>query len=205
MARPLSWLPRLYEIRRSVSGSKRTHYDTVALEQLFQIQPRAAGKLMELLPQVGALGRSRLVERGALAKFLDDVNGADDPTAFYTQQRKTKKTVSRKIPRLLVRRDDDPPTIATLPASIKLQRGRMEVSFETPLQLMEAMYWLAQVVDGEEFEGAYCVAQPAAAEDPEILRDREEFLRTEREFDAWIARKRGLSLATKGATTELAL
>ncbi|MDQ1450390.1 MAG: hypothetical protein QOK38_256 [Acidobacteriaceae bacterium] len=35
MPRPISWLPRLHEIRRSVVNSVRSHYDRNDLERLF--------------------------------------------------------------------------------------------------------------------------------------------------------------------------
>ncbi len=70
MPRPVSWLPRLHEIRRSVDTSVRSHYDRHDLQRLFELQPRAAQKLIEMLPAV-TVGTSRLVEREALASFLE--------------------------------------------------------------------------------------------------------------------------------------
>jgi len=39
MPRPLSWLPRLHVIRRTVANSVRSHYDRRELETLFELQP----------------------------------------------------------------------------------------------------------------------------------------------------------------------
>ena len=64
MPRPISWLPRLHEIRRAVDGSVRSHYDRRDLERLFEVQPRSAQKLIELFPAL-TVGTSRLVEREA--------------------------------------------------------------------------------------------------------------------------------------------
>jgi hypothetical protein len=71
MPRPISWLPRLHVIRRTVSNSVRSHYDRHELETLFQLQPRAAQKLIEMLPSV-KVGTSRLVEREVLVNFLTE-------------------------------------------------------------------------------------------------------------------------------------
>src|ERR1700692_165930 len=86
MARPASWLPRLHEIQRTVANSVRSHYDRHNLEQLFELQPRAAQKLLSLLPTV-AVGTSRLVEREALGSFLDGARDADDITAYLARIR----------------------------------------------------------------------------------------------------------------------
>ena len=86
MPRPVSWLPRLHEIRRSVQNSVRSHYDRRDLEQLFELQPRSAQNFFALLPSV-PVGRSRLVEREALARFLDGVQEADDVPAYMERVR----------------------------------------------------------------------------------------------------------------------
>ena len=41
MPRPISWLPQLHAIERSVQNSVRSHYQRRDLEQLFSLQPRA--------------------------------------------------------------------------------------------------------------------------------------------------------------------
>ncbi len=54
MARPVSWLPRLHEIRRAVANSVRSHYDRHDLQNLFELQPRAAQKLSERASPCGS-------------------------------------------------------------------------------------------------------------------------------------------------------
>jgi hypothetical protein len=49
MPRPISWLPRLHEIRRSVINPVRSRYDRDDLERFFEVQPRSAQLLLELL------------------------------------------------------------------------------------------------------------------------------------------------------------
>jgi hypothetical protein len=156
MPRPVSWLPRLHEIRRSVANSVRSHYGRRDLEQLFELQPRAAQKLIEMLPTV-KIGTSLLVEREALAVFLDRVREAEDVTGLFEQVRAEKAGVSRRKVRVLVARDTEPVTLTSLPESIALSRGRLEVSFATVEQLGEAMFALAQVLttDVDAFAQAF--------------------------------------------------
>ncbi len=153
MARPASWLPRLHEIRRTVSNSVRSHYTRRELEGLFQLQPRAALKLIELLPTV-SIGTSLLVEKDALLGFLQGAQDADDVTAYFERVRLAKATVSQKKIRSLVRRDREPLTISSLPHALHLSPGRLEIEFATVLELTEAMYTLARVLESDEQEFA---------------------------------------------------
>jgi hypothetical protein len=154
--RPVSWLPRLHEIRRSVANSVRSHYDRRDLQSLFELQPRAAQKLLELLPTV-PIGTAKLVEREALAKFLDGVREAEDVSGYMEQVRQAKATLSHKKLRSLVRRDTDPATLTSLPESILVARGRIEISFRTVEHLAESMLMVARVLEskGEEFARAF--------------------------------------------------
>jgi hypothetical protein len=95
MPRPISWLPRLHEIARSVANSVRSHYDRRDLEQLFELQPRAAQKLLEMLPTV-QVGTSGLVERETLGAFLERVRDSENTTELFEQIRKEKAGNSRR-------------------------------------------------------------------------------------------------------------
>ncbi len=148
MPRPISWLPRLHEIRRTVGNSVRSHYDRRDLEGLFELQPRAAQELLKMLPSV-QVGTSRLLDREVLAGFLERVQDAEDTSGLFEQLRAEKSAVSRRKPRSLVRRDLDPVSLASLPDSITLSRGRLQVDFRSVEQLAESMLMLARVLESE--------------------------------------------------------
>lgn len=156
MPRSVSWLPRLHEIRRSVQNSVRSHYDRGDLERLFELQPRAAGKLLEMLSTV-QVGTSQLIDREDLAGFLDRVRDTDDTAKLFEEVRGQKAQVSRRKPRSLVRRDLDPIRIASLPESVGLSRGRLEVSFRSVEELAESLLLLARILetDGDRFAQEY--------------------------------------------------
>ena len=153
MARPPSWLPRLHEIRRAVLSSTRSHYTRRELEMLFQLQPRAALNLIELLPRV-SIGTSLLVEKEALLSFLQGAQDADDLTAYFERMRLAKAEVSHRKIRSLVRQDREPLTISSLPYALHLSPGRLEIEFATVLELAEVMYTLARVLESDEQEFA---------------------------------------------------
>ncbi len=172
MARPPSWLPRLHPLRQTVAHSVRSHYDRKDIERLFELQPRASGKLLELLPTV-SVGTAHLVEREVLLGFLERVHEAKDVTALFEQLRSEKAVASRRKLRSLVRRDLEPVGLASLPESIALSRGRLEVSFRSVEELAEAMLTLARILEseGDMFAEAYEPERPMAApEDGRELR-----------------------------------
>jgi len=160
MPRPLSWLPRLHVIRRTITNSVRSHYDRRELETLFELQPRAAQKLTEMLPSV-RVGTSRLIEREALVRFLDRVQEADDVAALFDHIRAEKTLASRRRIRSLVRRDLEPVALTSLPDTIQLSRGQLKIRFDTVEQLAENLLLLARILEseGEEVAANYELAE----------------------------------------------
>ena len=152
MPRPISWLPRLHVITRTVNHSIRSHYDRHELEVLFELQPRAAQKLLEMLPTV-KIGNSHLVDREVLARFLERVRDTDDTAELFEEIRGEKARISRRKPRSIVRRDLDPIGLGSLPSSITLSQGRLEIACPTVEELAEAMYAIARILEaeGDEF------------------------------------------------------
>ncbi len=172
MARPPTWLPRLHQLRQAVSNSVRSHYDRKDLERLFELQPRGAGKLLELLPTV-PVGTAHLVDREVLLGFLERVHNAEDVHALFELLRQEKGAASRRKIRSLVRRDLEPVGLSSLPESIGLSRGRLEVSFRTVDELAEAMLILARILEneGDAFADLYEPEKPQTVDnDVEELR-----------------------------------
>lgn len=170
MGRRLSWLDRLYPISRTVAGSARSHYDRKDLQQLFEIQPRSAQNLMAALPTV-PIGRARLVDRETLSNFLQQLQQADDPAQAFAEIREGKgKTVQRKLRTLVLQ--DVQTDIDTLPSSLRLSPGELQVTFKTVEQLAEALMHLAVVLDKQlnEFIARYEVPSEPS---PEELAERE--------------------------------
>jgi hypothetical protein len=161
MPRPISWLPQLKIIRRSVSNSVRSHYERGDLEVLFKVQSSTANKLLDILPTV-RIGSSLLVEREALQAFLDRVAETDDVHGLLAEMRAAKNVSSRKKLRRLTRYDLEPVGMTALPEWIRMEPGRLEVRFTTAEQLGEAMLMVAGILEHEleEFVARY---EPAAA------------------------------------------
>jgi hypothetical protein len=184
MPRPISWLPRIHEIRRTVEASIRSHYERKDIEILFQLQPRAAQLLLEMLPAT-VVGRSRLVEKQALSDFLNRIADAENPSRELETIRRQDGQVSRKKPRTMVRRDIDPLQLDSLPPNIEFLPGQITVSFHTIEQLAESMYSLARIIetDGDELARRYEFREanepnPEREEFDAMLRELESMERT---------------------------
>ncbi len=174
MSRTVSWLPRLYVIRRSVENSVRPHYDRQAIEKLFELQPRAAQKILEMLPAI-EVGTSRLIARETLSNFLNQVHEAKDPALLFEFLRRRKTIISRQKTRTLVETDLPSVNLNSLPGSITLSRGQLNVKFQTIEALAEDLARIARLLtnDTEEFAKTYepqqITVEDEAAEEMEIL------------------------------------
>ncbi len=156
MARPITWLPRLHEIRRSVADSVRSHYTRRELEALFQIQQGAASRLLEIVPTLKVNG-SYLAEREGLLAFLDRISEADDVTTLMRRLKAEKNAPSRRSVRRMVRRDTSPVSLAGVPDTLRLSRGHLEIDFGSMEELVKTLYVLARILDDdlEEFARRY--------------------------------------------------
>lgn len=163
MARPITWLPRLHEIRRSVTNSVRSHYSTRDLGLLFKLQARSVTKLLKVLP-VELVGQNHMVKREELVAFLDKAKEAEDVSGFCAGRRSEREAISRRKPRELVRRDFD----HVDPASLApwMTRGKLEVEFRSAQELFDALWRVASVLqeDLEEFIRLYDPEPPPSEE-----------------------------------------
>ena len=142
MARRISWLPRISEIRRSVRNSARTHYDRHELERLFEVQPRSAQMLLELMPTT-TLGRSLLVEREALARFLEGLDQADNVSVELERLRAAKQVKPANSLRYIVTDEIAHTAADSLPANLTVEPGRLEIRFSTITELAEGLHAVA--------------------------------------------------------------
>jgi hypothetical protein len=191
MSRPLTWLPRLHEIRREIIQSVRSHYERKDLEPIFHLQHRAAHQLMQLLPCT-KIGRSLIIERQVLIDFLDKIHETEDPTRVLQSFRDAKEAPKRRTLRNLVQKDNTPVALETLPTSILLSPGEATIRFVRMEDLAASLLALAQVLYSEDgfaaFEKQYQTTcdLPESSSRQEELNDRDcleaELLELERAY-----------------------
>jgi hypothetical protein len=169
-------------------GSVRTHYDRRALQSLFELMPRAGGRLMAMLRRGVPLGTSHLVEREALLRFLDAVAEAEDTAGALAQQKAENGALTRRKPRTLVRREFeeiDPASLATW-----LERGVLkETRFASAQQLADILWRIACAVQGEGLEEFCKLYEPEQPESAERQQGREEFRTIQAKIEAMRARR----------------
>jgi hypothetical protein len=196
MPRPLTWLPRLDEIRREINQSVRSHYERKDLEPIFHLQHRAAHQLMQLLPCT-RIGRSLIIERQALINFLDRIQEAEDPASVLQSFRAAKEAPKRRTLRNLVQKDNPPVALETLPTSIALSPGEATIRFVRMEDLAASLLALAQVLYSEDgfaaFEKQYQIASELPDSDTrqEELNDRARLEAELIELERAYAKRRG--------------
>ena len=175
MARPVSWLPRLPALARAVSESVRSHYACSDLERLFEVQPRSAQMLMNLVPTV-RIGRSLLVEREVLTGLLGRLAAAEDPGRELASMRAEARPpmVRRKLRELVQR--DAATGASSLPPHVHLEPGALTVKFTTVEELAAALWRLAILLDEDldGFASRYELAPEAGVEPAEAAAERAE-------------------------------
>ena len=152
MPRPITWLPRLTEIRRSVKNSARSHYERKDIERLFELQPRAAQALVQGISPSAKVGRSFLLARADLEAFLDRVHEGADPTSLLSPR---SEPVPRRRLRELVQVDHVPATLDEAPGNISFQTGQLAISFSSMQELAGALLALAEILDNTEQFAAF--------------------------------------------------
>jgi hypothetical protein len=145
--RPITWLPRLPEIRRSVKHSARSHYERKDIERLFELQPRAAQALVQGISPSAKVGRSSLLARADLEVFLDRIHEGADPASLLSLP---SEPVPRRRLRDLVQVDRVPATLDEVPGNISLQPGELTISFSSMQELAGALLALAEILDNAE-------------------------------------------------------
>jgi hypothetical protein len=189
MARPFPWLHRLPDIRRSVSNSLRSHYARRDLELLFKVSSSSAGRLMKMVA-TESVGVAHLVGRERLSTFLEGVSETADVAGLCEKIRADRENLTRVKARYLCLRDEAEVPFASLPRSIVIVPGRLEICFDTVENLVAQLVTLGQaMVDDPLGFQAACEIQWQPEESAEARDAR--FIQSEIErMDAEIERRR---------------
>jgi hypothetical protein len=184
MARPVSWHHRFHEIRNRVTNSQRSHYDRPGLEDLFNIQSTAAGKLLQEILPTQAVGQAHLVTREDLLRFLNLVDEAGDVAAARAQMQAEKLHVSHRKLRNLTSTDLEPLPVASLPDWIHLSRGRVEIRFDSVTQFFEGLILLIRTVLSLAGMDEFCeLYEPEQPLDPELEAEHADFREIRRQIE----------------------
>lgn len=175
MARPVSWLPRVESIRRTVSGSTRSHYDRRDLEKLFEVQPRTAQGLLGLLPSY-RMGPTLLVPRDDLLSFLQLLAEANPEERAATLSRLQERGRPKRVRTALTtfNRAEYSNGLDQIP-NVQLARGVLHVHFKTMGELAESLMLIADEMQNnfEQFAHRYEPEPPPPSNIEELKRAEE--------------------------------
>jgi hypothetical protein len=147
MAMPRTWLPRSDEIIAVLSKMKSKQLDRAAIEELFQLQRRAAIDLMNHVGRTGDRATGFLVERTSLLSWVKKI--AKEESWQLARRQEASEELSRSmaevqaIRQAMAQEGRQPMTfpmvqealnanIASLPPNISITQGRIMV--EVPEQ-----------------------------------------------------------------------
>ncbi len=156
-----AWYSKITDVIRSLETLPRPFVDRATVEFLLGVGRRRAQQILApcITDRVGANG---LADRDALIAHLRRI--AEGPDASYELARRTKVTTilsrlqrdRREHPQLLV---EAPVSIVSqelenLPAGVRLESGRITITFDQPQEALEKLLALAMAIsnDFERFE-----------------------------------------------------
>jgi hypothetical protein len=181
-----------------VEKSALSHFDRSDIEQVFELQPRAANKLLAMLPKGVGPGRSILVERNTLLSFLEEVQRTGKLESARTK-------VSRRKMRMRPRPEGlEVGSVAKLPGSVKLAPGLIQITYTTAEERTYAMWAIAMADrdDGEAFDQVSLPARPVDPERAAEIEDARAIREESRRLDEAIAAKKRPGVVVSIAASE---
>lgn len=150
MPKPISWSYRMHEIRDHVARSKIQSWSRRDLENLFEVKRASAQSLMKAIGGIQNIGGTHLIDRDELLEFLERSIASDDLSATVQKSR----LESGPAPRPKRITFSLPPELRTvmapdLPASIRLEPGRLTIEGSDSVAVIESLYLLAQVMQND--------------------------------------------------------
>jgi len=164
MAQPRTWLPRADEIAQCLRKMRSRDLDRAAIEELFQLQRRAALTLMEQVGVTAERGKPSTISRTSLLSWVERVAKEEswqlerrkDLAADLSQSqaevlavREALREAHRPTPkRFTIVRDVLGATCETLPSNIRLEPHRITIHLDrvdADVQACELFYMLAMV------------------------------------------------------------
>lgn len=151
-----SWTHRVPQILTELAQPGPAFLDRTAIERVFGLSPRQANRIMRDCPGGYVIGRSLVVPRAAVSAF---VQTRIDPGATLTETRRRERLyetladarneAKRRRIIIPVKQDTFSRTFDDLPPGITFQPGLLQISFASPVELLEKLFELAQALGND--------------------------------------------------------
>ena len=185
MARPVKWSRDLHLLRERATRSRTETWSRQDIEALFGIGRASAQSLMKAIGEVQAVGGAHFVERPALVGFLDAMLAAPSVEEALRQRLLEAEAPPKpKALRVSLPEDLRRARLPDLPANISLAPGRIEITADTAVGMLESLVALAMVMQNDLDRFREAIEPPIA---PSIT--------TDAELQAFLGRLRGAAPA----------
>ncbi|MGI4853878.1 MAG: hypothetical protein ACRYF4_07535 [Janthinobacterium lividum] len=150
MARPVKWSRDLHRIREQAQHSRIETWSRQDLERLFEVGRASAQSLMKAVGNVQTIGGAHFVDRASLLSFLSSMIGADS----VEEELRSRLADAEPAPRpkaLHVTLPDGlrRAMLPDLPSNVKLSPGRIEITADSAIGMVEALVSLAMVMQND--------------------------------------------------------
>lgn len=150
MARPVKWCRDLHSIRERAANARTETWGRLDIERLFDVGRATAQSLMKAIGEVQPVGGAHFVERTSLVAFLESmINAPDFEEAFRSRMREADAPPSSKPLRVALPADLRSVMLRDLPANISLSPGKLEITADSTVGMLESLAILAQAMQND--------------------------------------------------------
>ena len=150
MARPVKWSRDLHPIRQRAARSRTETWSRTDIEDLFGIGRASAQSLMKAIGEVKAVGGAHFVERPSLLGFLDAMLASPSVEEALRQcLLEAEAPPKPKALRVSLPEDLRRARLPDLPPNISLAPGRLEITADTAVGMLESLLALAMVMQND--------------------------------------------------------
>lgn len=163
MPRPVPWSRDLHPLREKVAHSRTETWSRQDIERLFGIRRVSAQNLMKAVGNVQTVGAAHFVDRSSLLTFLDEMIAADSVEAAL-QRRLAAAEPPPRPKALQVSLPDDlrRAMLPDLPANVTLSPGRIEITADTAIGMVESLFALAMIMQNDLDRWQQAIEPPPA-------------------------------------------
>lgn len=145
MPKPIKWANQIPAIRDRVSKSVTQTWSREDLEWAFDVKRVTAQELMKAIGETETIGSQRLVDRGEILEFLEEMEAADDiRTALDARKVKVGPQPRRKRIRFSIPEDAKSCNMMRLPEGVELGPLKIVITGSTLDEILQNLYLLGQ-------------------------------------------------------------
>lgn len=152
MPRKTEWVHRIPNALEVLRQSPAPLVDRGDIEELLQVSGRHAIRILHRLGAVEA-GKNLFIAREELIERLESVLAGDDVRFERRRLEKLDRTLAELDRNLRARQvpvsahpDAQDMLLPSLPRTVRLRPGRLEIDFDTPEELLARLYELSQAL-----------------------------------------------------------